>query len=106
MGGEPREEIRLSNSPLDDILASRSHIRVLRVLALLGNDINLTGRDIARRAGISRTRAQAVLVELVASSVVARYPGATWAIYEINVDHPMAEGIPSLFKAERQLTSA
>ncbi len=106
MGGEPREEIRLSNRPLDEILASRSHVRVLRVLGLLGNDINLTGRDIARRAGISRTRTQDMLDELVAIAVVAKYPGATWAIYEINDDHPMAEAIRSLFQAERQLTSA
>ena len=44
--GEPLDTtVTLSEHSLDDVLASRSHLRVLRVLCLLGDDINLTGRD-------------------------------------------------------------
>ena len=84
--GEPlRESIPPGEAPLDDLLASRSHVRVLRVLSLFGDEVNLTGRDVARHAGISHTRVQAVLRELVATGAVARHRGATWAVYELDV---------------------
>ena len=92
--------------PLDDLLASRSHVRVLRVLIWFGDDINLTGRDVARHAGISHTRAQEVLQTLIAAGVVTRYREATWAIYELNAQSKLAPLVRSLFKRERQLTSA
>lgn len=104
--GEPLREVHLDDSPLDDFLASRSHVRALRVLTLLGDDINLTGRDVARRAEMSRTRALEVLGELVGTGAVAKYPGATWAIYRIDASNPLASALRALFEAERDLTPA
>ena len=104
--GEPlREPIPPGESPLDDLFASRSHVRVLRVLSLFGDEVNLAGRDIARHAGISHTRVQAVLRELVTAGTVTRHRGATWAIYELDGSSPIAALIRSLFERERQLTS-
>jgi hypothetical protein len=90
--------------PLDELLATRTHVRILRVLTLLVDDINLTGRDIARHARISRTRAQEVLTALVATGVVVRYREATWAIYEMNASSSFAPLVRSLFEQERDLT--
>ena len=101
--GEPSTQ-PTGNHPLDELFASRTHVRVLRVLALVGDDVNLTGRDIARHAGISRTRAQEVLTALVTTGVVIRYREATWAIYEMNDASPLAPLVRSLFEQERQLT--
>jgi hypothetical protein len=105
--GQPLDETReVGDRPLDDILASRGHLRVLRVVSLVGDEVNLTGRDIAGRGGISRARAQDVLRELVSAGIVKQHRGATWAIYEINGESPIAPLIRALFEAERDLTPA
>ncbi len=104
--GEPLTEPRPpSDTPLDDLFASRSHVRVLRALALHGDDVNLTGRDVARHAEISHTRAQEVLRELVAAAVVNRLRGATWAIYMLDNSSALARLVRAVFAQERQLTS-
>jgi MarR family protein len=104
--GQPFTDARaMGDRPLDELFASRSHVRILRVLSLLGDDINLTGRDVARRAEISHGRAQEVLVELVKAGVVTKYSEATWTIYEMSRVSPLAPLVRSVFERERQLTS-
>lgn len=99
------ESAAMKDRPLDTLFASRSHVRILRVLALLGDDVNLTGRDLARRADISHSRTQEVLSQLLETGVVTQYSEATWAIYELNRSSPLAPLVRSLFQHERQLTS-
>lgn len=87
---------------LDGVLASRTHVRVLRVLVALDRRINLTARDVARRAGASSGRVLQVLGELVSVGVVTAHRTPTHAIYCINGDHPLTDAVRSLFDEERR----
>ena len=105
--GEPSAESTLpEHRPLDEVLRTRTHLRLLRALVLLGDNVNLTGRDAARNAGVSHSRAVAALQELRHLGVVRAHRGATWNIYELNPDSPLAPTLRALFEQERQLTSA
>jgi hypothetical protein len=105
--GVPTTASRLPDQrPLDDVLRTRTHLRLLRTLALLGDPINLTGRDAARNAGVSHARAVAALQELRGLGVLRATRGATWSIYELNPDSPLAPPLRALFEAERDLTPA
>jgi DNA-binding transcriptional regulator YhcF (GntR family) len=95
-----------SEQPLDEVLASRSHIRMLRTLVLLGDRINLTGRDLARRAGVSHPRSIEVIRDLKRAGVIKSHPGSNWAIHELSKDSPVAQAIRALFETERDLTPA
>ena len=103
--GEPVLAADPESGPcLDSILATRSHIRLLRVLALHGDHINLTGRDLAARARVSNGRTVEVLRTLVQARVVTRYRESSWAIYELNDDSPVVKALRALFASERDLT--
>jgi hypothetical protein len=90
--------------PLDEVFATRSHVRILPVLSLLGDDVNLTGRDVARNAQISHARAVEVLGSLVSLGIVTCYREASWAIYELNRDNHLDPVVRWLFERERDLT--
>ena len=86
---------------LDEILASRSHLRLLRVLAVSGDQINLTGRDLATRAGVSNGRTVEVLRALVRARVVRRYRESSWTIYTSSTSNsPVIPALRALFNAE------
>src|SRR2546425_694151 len=51
---------------LDDVLVTRSHLRVLRALDSLPVGVPASGRQVARRAGISHTAASRALAGLAA----------------------------------------
>lgn len=89
--------------PLDDLFASRSHVRVLRALAGSPRGLAVSGRDVARRAGISHPRAAEVLSELAAQGVVRmdRRPGAH--AYQLEEQHVLAERLRGLFEWEARL---
>jgi len=55
-------------NPLDDILSSKAKVAVLRVVC--ASPVPLSGREIARRAGISSANASRVLGELRRSGVL------------------------------------
>ena len=88
--------------PLDDVLASRTHVRVLRVLVTLDRHINLSGRDTARRAGAAHGRVLAVLRHLSSIGVVtaAVTPHAT--IYRLADTSPITPALRALFLWERE----
>jgi hypothetical protein len=103
--GVPTTESSLpEHRPLDQVLRTQTHLRLLRALVLLGDTVNLTGRDAARNAGVSHTRAVAALKELRRLEVVRAHRAATWSIYELNPDSPLAPALRALFEAERDLT--
>ena len=91
---------------LDSVLASRTHVRVLRVLVALGNRTNLTARELARRAEASHGRVLEVLRQLRAAAVVTAEETPTHGIYRLAEEHPLADVVRSLFDHERLTTQA
>lgn len=88
--------------PLDDVFATGSHIQVLRALVDLPDGLTVSGRDIARRAGVSQPTAAEVLRALEAQGlvIVGRRPRA--AYYRLNAEHVLAPLLSAIFVAERQ----
>lgn len=88
--------------PLDEILASRTHVRVLRVLITLDRHMNLSGRGVARKAGVSRGRVLTVLRHLGSLGIVT----ITWtphaALYRMADASPLVPALRSLFLWERE----
>lgn len=91
--------------PLDDIFASGSHIRLLRALFALPAERGSSGRDLARRAGVSHPRANEVLADLAEQGlvVVQRLPRTD--LYRLNRRHALAEPLTKLFDLEPKLKS-
>lgn len=91
------------DSPLDEIFASASHVRMLRAVFGLPSDIGRSGRDLGRRAGISHPRASKVLGELAEQGLVKveRLPQAD--LYRLNRKHVLAKPLSKLFELEPEL---
>lgn len=91
---------------LDGILGSRTHVRTLRVLVALDQHINLTARDVARRAEASHVRVQEVLRELMRQGVVTAAQTPTHAIYRLGEKHPLLPRLRELFEEESRTDPA
>jgi predicted nucleotidyltransferase/DNA-binding transcriptional ArsR family regulator len=78
--------MRLSQ-PLDDLLQSRSHIRVLRALQGLPAGLDVSIREIARRAGVSHPTASTVLESLRQQGLVHVRRTLLANEYRLNDDH-------------------
>jgi predicted nucleotidyltransferase len=89
--------------PLDDVFASTSHVRLLRALFALPPDMARSGRDLARRAGVSHPRATQVLGDLAEQGLVnvERLPRTD--LYRVNRGHALAGPINELFESEPKL---
>ncbi|MGH2686517.1 MAG: MarR family transcriptional regulator [Actinomycetota bacterium] len=103
----PPEEVPTlpADRPLDEVFKTRSHVRVLRVLALVAERVNLSARDVARRAEISAPRAMVVLRELERAGVImaARSPGV--AIWRLDEECRLTSVVRAAFERERALSS-
>ena len=91
------------DQPLNDIFASGTHIRILRALCELPADVAVSGRDLARRAGVSHPRAARVLAELAEQGVSAVQRLPRTDLNRLNRDHALAEVLIQLFARERHL---
>jgi predicted nucleotidyltransferase len=91
------------DEPLDDIFASASHVRVLRALFALPSGMARSGRDLARRAGISHPRANQVLADLAEQGLVAMQRLPRTDLYRVNERHALAEPLGKLFELEPKL---
>lgn len=69
---------------LDDVLGSKSKIRILRVLARADE---LTGRDLARRAGISAASAHAAAMALSRLGIVRYQRKGSGIVYSMHSSH-------------------
>src|SRR5438477_12518388 len=89
--------------PLDDVFASASHIRLLRALFGLPSGMGRSGRDLARRAGVSHPRANQVLADLSEQGLaeVQRLPRTD--LYRVNRQHALAEALRDFFELEPKL---
>jgi hypothetical protein len=93
---------RVTARVLDDLLASRTHVRVLRVLVAFDRRTNLSARDVSRRADASHGRVLEVLGQLSSLGLVHIYRTPSYAIYRLIEEHPLAAAVRSLFDEERR----
>lgn len=85
--------------PLNDMFSSRAKVSVLRVIT--GVNTPLSGREIARRAGLWSASASKALGELTASGVLVCRDHGRAKTYELNhSDVRLITGLRSLFEAE------
>jgi predicted nucleotidyltransferase len=91
------------DEPFDDIFASASHVRVLRALFALPSGMATSGRDLARRAGLSHPRANQVLADLAEQGLVAVQRLPRTDLYRLNRHHALAEPLGKLFELEPKL---
>lgn len=91
--------------PLTGLFASRSHVRVLRALGALPDGVDVSAREIGRRAGIAHTTAARVLSELADEGIVLVRLSPAVRYYQLNRDHLLAGPIVDLLTKERQVQS-
>jgi predicted nucleotidyltransferase len=93
----------LWREPLDEILGSRAKIRILRALWRSDGDA-LSGREIARRIGLSHTGVMRALEQLEEQDVVWPSSDPTGTRYRLNRTHQFVnEGLMPLFGIEASL---
>jgi hypothetical protein len=102
LGPSPKPMPGVTTGTLDEVLASRTHVRVLRVLVALDRRLNLTARDVARRAMASHPRVLEVLEQLSSLGMVTAHRTPTHAIYCLAENHPLTGAVRSLFHHERR----
>ena len=86
--------------PLDHIFAARSQVAVLRVL--LDTAQGLTGREIARQAGMNHQACLQSLTRLEILGLVRRQRGGSTHLFALNREHELvAKGILPLLRLER-----
>ena len=94
--------MRLSQ-PLDDLLHTKTYIRVLRALEGLPAGIEASTREIARRAGVSHPTASGVLESLRRQGIV-HVRRTLWADeYVLNERHVLTKPLRALFAMEQRL---
>src|SRR2546429_8005319 len=91
------------DQPLDEIFANASHVRLLRALFAVPYDVGRSGRDLARRAGVSHPRANQVLADLAEQGLVAVQRLPRTDLYRVNRQHALAESLGGLFELEPKL---
>jgi hypothetical protein len=98
-------EVSLSilSTPLDDVLASMSKVRLLRLFTSATDP--LSGREAGRRAGMAKRTADLALRELLALGLLRREDTPAQALYQLNREHPLVTtALIPLFAAEQQWT--
>jgi DNA-binding transcriptional ArsR family regulator len=91
------------DAPLDDLLRAHSHVQVLRALHRLLPGITVSGRDVARRTGISHPTATAALRSLAGDGLVRVRRARRVDLFELNRDHVFAAELGRLFDREAGL---
>lgn len=86
--------------PLDTVLAAPSHLFILRVLLEVA--VGLTGREVARRAGLSPKAALDALTRLEAAGIVGRLPAGRAHLFRLRREHYLVRRcLGPLFGAEK-----
>ena len=88
------------DSPLDDLFSKRSHIRTLRALYRLPDGLPASGREVARRAGVTHPTALKALADLVDTGLVTVGRSPIGDAYELNRSHLFADQITDLYRTE------
>lgn len=90
--------------PLNAILGSEGHVRVLRELARHGGELGAA--DTAARAGLSPQHVRGVLAHLVGLTLVDELGSGRTRLYRLRTTHPLAGPIEALFEAEERRFAA
>lgn len=91
--------------PLDAALEAPSHLAILRVLR--DRATGMTGREIARAAGLSHMAAHDSLARLEGMGVVRRLPAGRAYLFELNRKHWLVKrALLPLLEAEREFRKA
>ncbi len=86
--------------PLNEILGSRTNIKVLRVLA--GSELDLTGRQVARNAGLNAMTCQNTLNRLRDTGILEVRQAGRAYLYQLKErNHLVSNMILPLFRKER-----
>ncbi len=93
------------DAPLDDVFGSASHVKLLRALYGLPAEMGTSGRDLARRAGVSHPRANQVLADLGEQGLITVQRLPRTDLYHVNQHHALTEPLTNLFELERLLKS-
>ncbi len=94
--------MRIDHS-LDDLFATGSHVRVLRALATLPGSVGASGREIARRAGVSAPTARDALASLVDQGVVRVTRSLGTTAYQLEAEHVLFPLVRDMFARERSV---
>ena len=88
---------------LDDVLASRGHVRILRALDALPDGLGVSARDLARRADVVHNRASEVLSALTKLGVTRVQRAGRADLYQLNRQHVLYPAIHALFDQETKV---
>lgn len=102
-GPLPKPPAPPDNTVLDEVLASRSHVRVLRMLALADPHYNFTARALARSTAISHVRTLQVVRHLTSIGMLRAHHTHTHSIYRLSDTHPLRSALTLLFDVEAAL---
>lgn len=91
------------SKPMDELLQSRSHIRVLRALLGLPDEMDSSIREISRRAGVTHPTASSVLESLRQQGLVRVRRTLLSDEYRFNGQHAFSDAIRSLFELEARV---
>lgn len=89
--------------PLDEILRSSTHVRVLRALHGVPVDFGISGREVARRAGITHPSSAKALHILRDQGLVRAERSLRSDEFRLNPEHLLAGAIRALFDHERRI---
>jgi DNA-binding MarR family transcriptional regulator len=89
-------------TPLDDLFKTGSHVKVLRALHAFPEGAASSGRDLARRAGVSHPTAINVLEHLSEQGVVEVERSSNSYRYRLNGRHLLYSGLARLFAMESE----
>jgi predicted nucleotidyltransferase len=95
-------KVRFDN-PLDDLFATPSSARVLRALHELPHGFGVSGREVARRAGVTHPTANKALGHFLDQGIVLVRRSPHGDEYRLNESHVLAEATGRLFDRERSL---
>lgn len=90
-------------TPLDDVLETQAHVRVLRALTELPRGFSASARDLARRSGVAHTTAARVLRTLAEQRVVRTQHVGRAYLFRLNETHVLVAQIRALFESEARL---
>jgi predicted nucleotidyltransferase/biotin operon repressor len=94
--------VRFDDS-LDEVFRNRGHVRVLRALAGLPPSFPVSGREVARRAGVSHTTALSALDGLVDQGLVRVHRARGGDGYALEQCHVLNEALVGAFELERSI---
>ena len=85
---------------LDDVLATRGHVRILRALVALSDGFGVSARDMARRAAVAHNRTSEVLSALTEMGLAQVQRAGRADLYQLNRDHVIYPALDELFRHE------